>query len=85
MLVVRPKKATIGSAAAVATGAASAAGEVTRPFRSVDIDGDGFPDEPTALTEVQGVAGDIAGTAGMVGGNVAGLFKPGKRSSSAAA
>lgn len=53
---------------------------VTRPFRSVGIDGDGIPDEPTALTKVQGVAGAIPGTAGMVGGSVAGLFKPGKRS-----
>ena len=36
--------------AAVGTGAAAAAGVVTRPFRWVDIDGDGVPDEPQALT-----------------------------------
>jgi len=45
------------SAVAVGTGAATAADTVTRPFRSVDIDGDGIPDEPQALTAVKGVAG----------------------------
>jgi hypothetical protein len=34
----------------VGTGAAAAARVVTRPFRWVDIDGDGVPDEPQALT-----------------------------------
>lgn len=62
-------------AVAVGTGMASAAGTVTRQFRSVDIDGDGIPDEPQALTKVKGIGGAIAGTAGSVGGNVAGLFK----------
>jgi hypothetical protein len=66
-------------AVAVGTGVASAAGTVTRPFRSVDIDGDGIPDEPQALTKVKGIGGAIAGTAGSVGGNVAGLFKRKKR------
>jgi hypothetical protein len=66
-------------AVAVGTGVASAAGSVTRPFRSVDIDGDGIPDEPQALTKVKGVGGAIAGTAGSVGGSVAGLFKRKKR------
>src|SRR6185295_3230814 len=64
------------SAVAVGTGVATAAGTVTRPFRSVDIDGDGIPDEPQALTAVKGVGGAIAGA---VGGSVAGLFKPKKR------
>ena len=41
----------------------------------MDIDGDGIPDEPQALTAVKGVGGAIAGTAGSVGGSVAGLFK----------
>jgi hypothetical protein len=55
----------------VGTGVASAAGTVTRPFRGVDIDGDGIPDEPQALTKVKGVGGAIAGTAGSVGSGVA--------------
>ena len=67
------------SAVAVGTGVASAADTVTRAFRSVDIDGDGSPDEPQALTAVKGVGGAIAGTAGSVGGSVARLFKRKKR------
>lgn len=66
-------------AVAVGAGVASAAGTVTRQFRSVDIDGDGIPDEPQALTKVKGIGGAIAGTAGSVGGSVAGLFKSKKR------
>ncbi|WP_407709127.1 hypothetical protein ACJJV6_13170 [Arthrobacter nitrophenolicus] len=66
-------------ATAVGTGVATAAETVTRVFRSVDIDGDGIPDEPQALTAVKGVGGAIAGTAGSVGGSVAGLFKRKKR------
>ena len=56
------------TAGAVGGGVASAAGTVTRPFRSVDIDGDGIPDEPRALTTVKNVSGSVAG-----------LFKPKKR------
>ena len=63
-------------AGAVGTGVASAAVTVTRPFRSVDIDGDGIPDEAQALTAVKGVGGAIAGAADAVGGSLAGLFKP---------
>ena len=66
-------------AAAMGTGVASAAVTVTRPFRSVDIDGDGIPDEPQALTTVKGVGSVIAGAAGTVGGSVSGLFKAKKR------
>jgi hypothetical protein len=66
-------------AVAVGTGVASAADVVTRPFRSVDLDGDGVPDEPQALTAVKGVGGAIAGAAGAVGDGVSGLFKPKKR------
>jgi hypothetical protein len=66
-------------AVAVGAGVATAADTVTRAFRSVDIDGDGIPDEPQALTAVKGVGGAIAGTAGTVGGSVAGLFKRKKR------
>lgn len=66
-------------AAAVGAGVATAADTVSRVFRSVDIDGDGIPDEPQVLTAVKGVGGAIAGTAGNIGGNVAGLFKRKKR------
>lgn len=63
------------SAVAVGTGVATAAGTVARSFRSVDIDGDGIPDEPQALAAVKGVGGAIAGAADAAGGRVAGLFK----------
>jgi hypothetical protein len=66
-------------AAAAGSGVVGAAGTVTRAFRSVDIDGDGIPDEPQMLTTVKGVGGAIAGAADSVGGRVAGLFKPKKR------
>lgn len=71
-------------AVAVGTGVASAAHVVTRPFRSVDLDGDGVPDQPQALTAVKGVGGTIAGAAGAVGDGVSGLFKPKKRGKHAA-
>jgi hypothetical protein len=62
-------------ALAVGTGVASAADAVSRPFRRVDLDGDGVPDEPQALTAVKGVGGAIAGAAGAVGGGFSGLLK----------
>ncbi|HET9968679.1 MAG TPA: hypothetical protein VFQ68_10610 [Streptosporangiaceae bacterium] len=68
-------------AVAVGTGVANAAHVVTRPFRSVDLDGDGVPDQPQALTAVKGVGGAIAGA---VGDGVSGLFKPKKRGKHAA-
>ena len=71
-------------AVAVGTGIASAADVVSRPFRSVDLDSDGVPDEPQALTAVKGVGGAIAGAAGAVGDGVSGLFKPKKRGKHAA-
>ncbi|WP_020522020.1 hypothetical protein [Catelliglobosispora koreensis] len=64
-----------GAANAVGSGVATAAGAVSRPFRSVDRDGDGVPDAPQALTAVKGVGGAIAGAAGAVGGAAASLFK----------
>lgn len=63
------------AANAVGTGVATAAGAVARPFRSVDLDGDGIPDAPQALTAVKGVGGAIAGAAGTVGGAAASLFR----------
>ena len=49
--------------AAKATGnwVTSAAEKSTRVFRSVDLDGDGIPDEPQALTAAKGVGGAVAG------------------------
>jgi hypothetical protein len=74
------------NAGAVAAGAglASAADVVTRPFRSVDLDGDGVPDEPQALTAAKGAGGAIAGAAGAVGDGVSGLLKPRRRGKHAA-
>jgi hypothetical protein len=72
-----------GTASTVGGGVASAADTVTRPFRRVDIDGDGIPDEPRALTKAKGVGGAIAGAADTVGGNVVGLFKKKRGKSSA--
>lgn len=66
----------ISDAANVAgAGVATAAGAAVRPFRSVDLDGDGIPDAPQALTAVKGVGGAITGTAGAIGGAAASLFK----------
>lgn len=61
-------------AVAVGTGVATAAGAVTRPFRSVDRDGDGVPDEAQALTAVKGVGNMVAGAAGAVGSAIATPF-----------
>jgi hypothetical protein len=60
-------------------GVATAAGAVTRPFRSVDLDGDGIPDAPRALTAVKDMREAITGAAGTVGDAAASLFKPKKR------
>jgi hypothetical protein len=67
--------------AAKSTGSwiAGTAGTATRVFRSVDLDGDGVPDEPQALTAVKNVGGAIAGVSSTLGGNVAGLFRTKKR------
>jgi hypothetical protein len=62
-------------AVALGAGAAIAAGVVGRQFRSVDLDGDGIPDEPRALTAAKGVGGAVSGTAGLVGGFVAERLK----------
>lgn len=51
----------VSGAAAVGSGVASAAGYVARPFRSVDRDGDGVPDEPQALAVARGVVAAAGG------------------------
>jgi Tfp pilus assembly protein PilE len=58
-----------------ATVVASTAESATRVFRSVDIDGDGIPDEARALTAVKGVGAALSGAASAVGGNMKGLFR----------
>lgn len=58
-------------AEAAGSGVATATAAVTRPFRSVDIDGDGIPDEPQALTAVKRAGGTAAGAIS----GVAGLFR----------
>jgi hypothetical protein len=73
-----------GAVSAAGAGVATAAGTVTHPFRSVDLDGDGIPDAPQALTAAKGVGGAIAGAAGTVGGAAASLFKSRKRGRHAA-
>lgn len=65
------------TATVAGSGVAAAAGAASRPFRRVDLDGDGIPDEAQALTAVKGAAGSVAGAAGAIGGRVAGLFKRG--------
>jgi hypothetical protein len=71
-------------AVAAGNGVTSAAGAVARPFRRVDLDGDGVPDEPQALTAVKGAGGAIAGAAGTVGDSVSGLLRPKTRGKHAA-
>lgn len=73
-----------GTASAVGSTVASGAANVSRPFRSVDLDGDGIPDEAQALTAVKNVGGAISGAAGAVSGSVAGLFKRKKQESAQA-
>ncbi len=64
--------------------------EATEAFRSVDLDGDGVPDKPRAITAVKGastaVAGAVGGAAKAVGtagasvaGAAAGVFKRNKK------
>lgn len=47
-------------AAAVGASVSGAAGATTRFFRSVDLDGDGVPDEPQALTAVKDLGRSLA-------------------------
>jgi hypothetical protein len=71
----RDEQATVGwvggAATAVGSGVTAAAGTVSRPFRSVDLDGDGIPDQPQMLTAAKGVLDGIkhlgAGLAGLAG------------------
>jgi len=64
-----------GAAAAVGSGVTTAASTVSRPFRSVDLDGDGIPDEPQALT----AAKSVLDGAKHLGTSLAGLIRPKNR------
>ncbi|WP_344723964.1 hypothetical protein [Agrococcus terreus] len=66
--------------AVVGTGVSAAAATVSRPFRRVDIDGDGIADDPQALTAAKQVGGAVAGAAGALGGKVSGLIRRRSRS-----
>lgn len=63
------------ASSAIGSGMSVAAGAVSRPFRRVDVDGDGVPDEPQMLTAAKGVGGAFAGAAGAVSGGVSALIK----------
>ena len=47
----------------------------TEAFRSVDLDGDGIPDEARALTAIKRAGGAVAGTASNVGNKLSGSFR----------
>lgn len=57
-----------GSAQTIGHGVGTAASSVSRPFRRVDRDGDGIPDEPLALTAVKTAGGAVTGAATSVAG-----------------
>jgi hypothetical protein len=61
-----------GAATAVGSGVTAAASTVSRPFRSVDLDGDGIPDKPQALTAAKG----LLDGAKQLGTGLAGLMRP---------
>ncbi|CAN5184145.1 hypothetical protein BH11ACT5_BH11ACT5_01310 [soil metagenome] len=63
------------AASVVGSGATTAAMAISSPFRSVDLDGDGVPDEARALTTVKGVGRAAAGAAGSLRGATSALFK----------
>ncbi len=59
----------------VAKGVTVTADKITRPFRSVDLDGDGVSDEPQALIAAKGFGRLISGAAKSVGSAVDSPFK----------
>jgi hypothetical protein len=64
-----------GAATAVGSGVTAAAGTASRPFRSVDHDGDGIPDPPQVVTAARGVLDGVK----HLGAGLAGLVRPKKR------
>lgn len=67
-------KMSTGSAVA-AKGVRSAAAKVSSPFRSVDLDGDGEPDEAQALTAAKNIKGSVSGAVKSVGSKLPKPFK----------
>ena len=67
------------TAATVSVGVTAAATTVSRPFRSVDLDGDGIPDEARALTAAKDVGRAAGDTAEAVLGSASSLFRRLKR------
>lgn len=61
-------------AVAVGGGVSGAMSAASRPFRSVDLDGDGVPDEAQALTKAKAVGNAAARAAGAVRGASTSLF-----------
>ena len=61
-----------GAATAVGSGVAAAASTVSRPFRRVDLDGDGIPGRPQVLTAAKGVLEGVK----HLGAGLAGLVRP---------
>jgi hypothetical protein len=64
-----------GAATSVGSGVSAAAGTASRPFRSVDLDGDGIPDPPQVYTAARGVLDGVK----HLGAGLAGLVRPRKR------
>lgn len=62
-------------ATAMGLGVTAAATNVSRSFRSVDLDGDGVPDEARALTAAKSAGSAIKGGAAGTVGAVGSLFK----------
>lgn len=69
----------VDAANVVGAGAVSAAGTVSRPFRSVDLDGDGIADEAQAKTVAKAVGKSVAGVSKNLAGSVSGVFSGKKK------
>jgi hypothetical protein len=67
------------AATAVGIGVTSAASIVSSPFRSLDLDGDGIPDEARALSAVKGAGRVASGAAGSLRGATSSLFRSRKK------
>lgn len=76
------KKALIAALADVNSTIKGTASSVAGQLGSVDLAGEGLPGASQALTKAKNFGGAIAGTAGTVGSNVTGLFRPKKKKQS---
>lgn len=73
-------KGIANAAKVVGGGVATAATSVSNQFRSVDLDGDGIPDEARALSAVKGAGRFAAGAAGNAKNAAASFLSARKRS-----